>query len=117
MSLTSGWVPITLEVLALVALLLGVGRRPGVPWVRWVTIALLTGVLFAVAVRVFVKYQGWSEKAASASTVVWVVMTGFAAAVMVLAWRGGVWWRRIVSVLAVVFAVLCSFAELNIATG
>ncbi|GAB5898310.1 alpha/beta hydrolase [Mycolicibacterium mageritense] len=117
MSLTSGWIPVTLQVLALVALVVGVGRRPGVPWVRWLTIALLTGVLFAVAVRVFVRYQGWSEKAASVSTVVWVVVTGFAAAVMVLAWRGGLWWRRIVSALAVVLAVLCSLAELNISTG
>lgn len=117
MSLTGGLVPITLEVLALAALVFGVGRRRGDPLLRWVTIALLTGVLFAVVVRAFVKYQGWSEKAASVGTVLWVVITGFAAAMMILGWRGGQWWRRTVSVLAVVLAALCSFAELNSATG
>lgn len=117
MSLISGVVPIALEVLAIAALLLGVGRRPR-PWLlRSVTTALLAGVLLAVLTRMFVKYQGWSEKAASLGSVLWVVITGFAAAMVVLAWRGGRWWRRIVSVLAVFLAVLCAFAELNIATG
>ncbi|WKG04779.1 alpha/beta hydrolase family protein [Mycolicibacterium sp. HK-90] len=117
MSLISGLVPIILEVLAIAAVVLAIGRPSRSVLLRWVTIALLAGVLFAVIVRVTVKYQGWSERAASVSTVIWVVITGFAAAIMILAWRGSPWWRRTMSVLAVVLAVLCSFAELNIATG
>lgn len=117
MSLISGVVPIALEVFAIAALLLGIGRRPRSWLLRSVTVALLAGVLFAMIVRGFVKYQGWSERAASVGTVLWVVITGFAAAMVVLAWGGGQWWRRIVSVLAVVLAALCGFAELNIATG
>lgn len=117
MSLISGVVPIALEVLAIAALVLGIGRQAGRPLLRRLTVALLTGVLLAVVVRTFVKYQGWSEKAASLGSVLWVVITGFAAAMAVLAWRGSRWWRRVVSVLAVVLAVLCGFSELNIATG
>jgi len=106
-----------LETLAVVALLLGIGRRPRSWLLRPVTIALLASVLFAVAVRIFVKYQGWSEKAASLGTVLWVAITGFAVAMAIIAWRGSRWWRRSVSVLAVLLAIVCAFAELNIATG
>lgn len=117
MSLTSGWVPTTLELLALAALVFAIGRPPRSALLRWVTIALLTGVLLAVIIRVTVKFQGWSERAASVGAVIWVVITGFAAAIMILAWRGNRWVRRVVSVLAVLLAVLCGFAELNRATG
>lgn len=117
MSLVSGVIPIALEMLAIAALLVGVGPRTR-PWLlRAVTIALLTGLLLAILTRTFVKYQGWAARAASLGTVLWVVITGFAAAMAVLTWRGGLWWRRIVSMLAVVLAVLCGFVELNIATG
>ena len=117
MSLTSGALPVALEVLALTALLIGIGRRSRSWWLRPVTIAVLTGVLLAVAVRGFVKYQGWSEEAASLGSVLGVVATGFAAAMLILAWPGSRWWRRAVSVLAVLLAVMCAFSELNRATG
>lgn len=117
MSLISGWVPITLELLAVAALMFAIGRPPRSELLRWVTIALLAGVLFAVVVRVTVRYQGWSERAASVGTVLWVVITGFAAAIMIVAWRGSQWRRRTVSVLAVVLAVVCAFVQLNAATG
>lgn len=117
MSLTSGALPIALEALALTALLIGIGRRSRSWWLRPVTIAVLAGVLLAVAVRGFVKYQGWSEEAASLGSVLGVVATGFAAAMLILAWPGSRWWRRAVSVLAVLLAVMCAFSELNRATG
>ncbi|MGV0678918.1 hypothetical protein A5666_19780 [Mycolicibacterium fortuitum] len=117
MSLISGWVPMALEVLALAALVFAVGHPPRSVLLRWVTTALLAGVLLAVIVRATVKFQGWSERAASVGAVIWVVITGFALAIMVLAWRGHRWVRRIVSVLAVLLAVLCGFSELNRATG
>ncbi|OMB94336.1 hypothetical protein A5733_14245 [Mycobacterium sp. NS-7484] len=117
MSLTSGWLPITLQVLALAALVFAIGRPPRSSLLRWATTALLAGVLFAVIVRAVVKYQGWSERAASVGTVIWVVIIGFATATMILAWRQNAWRRRIVSVLAIALAVLCAFAHLNIATG
>ena len=93
MSLTSGALPIALEALALTALLIGIGRRSRSWWLRPVTIAVLAGVLLAVAVRGFVKYQGWSEEAASLGSVLGVVATGFAAAMLILAWPGSRWWR------------------------
>src|ERR1700754_3965176 len=118
MSLTSGLVPIALQVLALAALVVGVGRRSRSWLLRWVTFAVLVGVGFAAAVRLFVKSQGWSEKAASASAVFWVAMTGAAVTMAVVTWGGPApWWRQVVSMLAVPLAVVCGFSALNIATG
>ena len=118
MSLTSGLIPVTLQVLALAALAVGVGRRSQSWLLRWVTFAVLVGVGFAAVVRLFVKGQGWSERAASGGTVFWVAMTGVAAAMAVVTWGGPTtWWRRVVSVLAVPLAVVCAFSALNIATG
>ena len=56
MSLTSGALPVALEVLALTALLIGIGRWSRSWWLRPVTIVVLMGVLLAVVVRGFVKY-------------------------------------------------------------
>ncbi|WP_066901407.1 alpha/beta hydrolase [Mycolicibacterium houstonense] len=117
MSLISGWIPITLELLALVALACTIGRQPRSTLLRWVTIALLAGVLFAVVVRLTVKFQGWSERPASLGAVIWVTVIGFASAIMILAWRGRRWRRRLLSVVAVVLAIVCALAELNSATG
>ena len=55
MSLTSGLIPVTLQVLALAALAVGVGRRSQSWLLRWVTFAVLVGVGFAAVVRLLSK--------------------------------------------------------------
>ena len=118
MSLTSGFVPITLQIIALIALVVGVGRRRRSWLLRWGTVAVLVGVAFAMAVWLVVKNQGWSNEPASAGTVFWVATTGVAVAMAVMGWGGAAtWWRRVVSVLAVALAVVCTLSALNTATG
>ena len=118
MSLLSGFVPITLQVLALAALVFGVGRRSRLWLLQWGAVALMAGVVFAVIVQRFVENQGWTDEPASAGTVFWLGMTGVAAVLAVVAWRGSTtWWHRVVAVLAVPLAALCTFSALNVATG
>jgi S-formylglutathione hydrolase FrmB len=117
MALTTGWLPVAIEVVAIAVLLVGIGWRTR----RWrtvqVPVAALAGVAVAVIGRLLVKYLGWTEKPASFGTVLWGAMTGFAAAILILGWRGATWWRRVLSTLAVPLCALCGASALNTATG
>ena len=118
LSLTHGLIPITLQLLALVAIAVAVGRHRSTKWLkRALPGAVLTGLGLAAGMRLFVKDRGWSVDAVSYQSVFWVFMTGFALAIVVAGWRGSNWSRRVVSVLSVLLAVVCGFAALNTATG
>lgn len=118
LSLTNGLIPITLQLLALIAIAVAIGRGRSREWMRrWLLAAVLVGVGLAAAARLFVRDQGWSAEAISFGTVFWTALFGFAATVLVAGWPGSAWWRRLVSVLSVVLVVVCGFAALNTATG
>ncbi|WP_445170365.1 alpha/beta hydrolase-fold protein [Mycolicibacterium sp. Dal123E01] len=116
-SLTAGWLPVIVQVFAVAALVLAVGRRTRSWHVHWIPAALMVGCATAAAVRLFVKYQGWTEQAASWQSVFWVAVTGFALTIAVCGWRDVQWHRRAVSVLAGVLCVLTAGLALNTATG
>lgn len=118
LSLTSGLIPTLLQLLALIAIVVAIGRGRTREWMRrWLLAAVLVGVGLAAAARLFVRDQGWSAEPISFGTVFWTAMFGFAATVLIAGWRGSEWWRRLVSVLAVVMMVVCGLAALNTATG
>ncbi len=48
---------------------------------------------------------------------IWVGLTGVAAAVLVVGWRGARWPRRAASVVAIPLSVLCAALALNLWTG
>jgi S-formylglutathione hydrolase FrmB len=116
-SLTARWLPITIELITVVVLLFAVGRRSRDWQLHWIPAALMVGFATAAGVRLFVKYQGWTERAASWQTVFWVAATGFAVGIAIFGWRGVRPWRRIVSVLSVVLCVVTAALALNTATG
>lgn len=117
-SVTTGWLPIAIQLLTLAALAFAIGWPRTRSWlVHWIPAALMVGFATAAAARLFVKYQGWTERAASWQTVVWTAATGFAVAIVVIRWRECQWWRRAASVLAVVMCLLSAAFALNTATG
>jgi len=116
-SLTTGWLPITVQVLTLAAVAFAVGRRSR-DWARrWIPGALMVGFATAAALRLFVAHQGWTVRAVSWLAVFWNVVLGFTVAVAVFGWRGVAWWRRAISLLAVVLCILSGGLALNAATG
>ena len=118
LSLTSGLIPITLQLLALIAIVVAIGRGRSREWLqRWLVAAVLVGTGLAAAARLLVRNQGWSAEAISFGTVFWTAMLGFAATVLIAGWNCSAWWRRLVSVLAVILVVVSGFAALNTATG
>ena len=116
-SLTTGWLPITVELVTLGILAFVVGRRSPQWMLRWIPAALMVGFALAAAVRLFVTYQGWTERAASWQAVFWTAATGFAVAIAVIGWRAVPWWRRTVSFLGVLLCMLTAALALNSATG
>jgi S-formylglutathione hydrolase FrmB len=117
-SLTAGWLPIAIQLVTFAALLFAIGRLRTRSWLlHWIPAALMVGFATAAATRLFVKYQGWTERAASWQAVFWTAATGFAVAMAVFRWRGSHWWRRVASVLSIVMCLLSAALALNTATG
>ena len=114
LSLMHGWIPTTVQVVAVVALIAAVGwrtRRWRFVWVPW---AVLVGVTLAVTAYWYVASEGLADNPAPTSLWIWIALSGVAAGVMVAGWRGARWWRRGVSLLAVPLTVLCAALSLNL---
>jgi S-formylglutathione hydrolase FrmB len=117
MSLTDGWLPVTVEAIALAMLLVAIGWRSRRWRLLWVPTSLLVGVGLAASAYWYIAYQGLVSDSAPPAMWVWVILTGLAAAVLVLGWRGIAWWRRVVSVLAVPLCAVCAALALNMWVG
>ncbi len=112
-----GWIPITVQVVTVGALIAAIGwrnRRWRLVWLPW---AAIIGVALAVAAYWYVASEGLAGEPAPHSLWVWVGLSGVAAAVLVAGWRGARWWRRAVSVVALPLCLLCSALALNLWVG
>jgi S-formylglutathione hydrolase FrmB len=113
MSLTHGWIPVVAQAVSTVMLLAAICWRSR----RWllasVPLGLTAGVGLAAATHWYIEDQGLAEDRAPVALWVWIGATGLAAAVTVLGWRGALWWRRVVSVVAVPMCVLSTLLTLN----
>lgn len=117
MTLTHGWLPITLQLVAGAVLVAAIGWRSR-RWRRlWVPVAALAGAALAASVYWLIGYQGWAQDPAPAIMWVWIALSGVAAVVAVAGWRGVRWWRRGMSLLAVPLCVLCAALALNMWVG
>lgn len=116
-SLLHGWIPITVQVLAGIALVAAIYwgiRRWRYVWVPW---AVLCGVALTAAAYWYVESEGLAGNPAPAGLWVWIGLTGTAAGVLVAGWRGARWWRRAVAASAVPLCLLCAAFSLNLWTG
>lgn len=112
-----GWIPATVQVVTVVALIAAIGwrsRRWRLVWVPW---AALCGLALAVAAYAYIASEGLSDNPAPQSLWVWVGLTGAACAVLVAGWRGARWWRRGVSLMAVPLCLLSVALTVNLWVG
>jgi S-formylglutathione hydrolase FrmB len=116
-SLLWGWLPLSIQVVAVLTVLLLVGRRSRRWAVVWLPLAVLVGVGTAICTYWYVKFQGMADNPALPIFWVWVGLTGFAVAVAVLGWRATRWWRRGGSLLAVLLCLLSCGITLNWSVG
>lgn len=118
LSLTTGLIPLTLQLLAVVAIVVAIGRGRSRQWLwRCLLVAVLVGAGVAAAAALYVRNQGWSAEPISVGTVFWTAMFGFAVTVLIAGWPGSAGWRRLVAVLSVLLVVVCALAAVNTATG
>jgi S-formylglutathione hydrolase FrmB len=109
-SLINGWLPVSVQVVSVIVLLCAAGRRSP----RWQhPIALVVGAGLAMGAHWYVGSAGVSGDSAPLATWIWIGLTGVAAAVAVLGWRGARWWRRGAVVLAIPLCLVSGAFSLN----
>jgi S-formylglutathione hydrolase FrmB len=116
-SLMHGWVPIRLRAVTAIVLVLAIGWRSRRWRLLWLPVAAAIGVGVAGWAHWFVAADGLATDPAPPALWMWIALTGAAAAVLVLGWRGARWWRRAVSILAVPLCLLSSALVLNLWVG
>ena len=117
LSMLDGWLPLTIELVAVLMLVLAIGFRSRRWWLHWMPIVALVGVLTALAVRWYVASEGLAGDPAPPRFWVWTGLTGAAVAILALGWSSARWWRRIVSVLLIPLCLLCAVLMLNVWVG
>jgi S-formylglutathione hydrolase FrmB len=112
-SLLAGWLPLTAEIVTVVVLVTVIGWRTKRWRLVWVPVALVVGVLVALAARTFMNSEGLASDPAPFRLWVWTAVAGAAIAIAVLGWRHTAWWRRGLSLIAVPLALFTAAMTLN----
>ncbi len=114
-SLIDGWLPVTIQALAGLAVLVGAGWRSRSWRFSRLPVAVAVGVAATVVVRWWFDSQGWGSVYPWGMWL-WTGLTGFAATVLVVGWPASPWWRR-VALLAAPACVLSAGTVLNVSLG
>jgi S-formylglutathione hydrolase FrmB len=116
-SLMHGWVPGTVQAIAVTALLLAVGWRSRRWRVLWVPVAVAVGAAVAAWAHWYITADGLADDPAPRLLWWWIGVSGLAVAIVVLGWRSAHWWQRGVSLLAVPLCLLSTGLVLNLWVG
>src|SRR5271166_5901319 len=87
-SLMHGWIPTTIQVITVVVLTLAVGWRSRRWRTIWLPVAGMVGGAAAYLTHWYIVDRGLSDEPAPSALWLWIALTGVAAAVLVLGWRG-----------------------------
>lgn len=109
-SLLSGWLPATLRVGAVAAVVVAVGRWERRWWTRAVPVALVVAVAVAAVVSVVVDDALEMPEALPGEVWIWLGIAVFA--LVIAAWRGAAW-RRLVAAGAMLLAVVSAASAVN----
>ncbi|WP_163806037.1 alpha/beta hydrolase [Mycolicibacterium anyangense] len=112
-SLLGGWLPLTIDAVALLALVAVVGWRTRRWRLLWLPLCVLVGVIGALAARTLVNSEGLASDPAPLQLWIWTGLFVASVAVAVVGWRGSSWWRRGLSVLAVPLTAMSALIALN----
>jgi S-formylglutathione hydrolase FrmB len=112
-SLLGGWLPITVEVVTVLALIAVIGWRTRRWRLIWVPISVALGVLGTLAARTYMNAEGLASDPAPLELWVWLAVCVASVAVAVFGWRGAHNWRRGLSLLVIPLALVATLMELN----
>lgn len=111
-SLINGWLPITIQVAAVSALIAATGWRTRRWRLRWLPAAVAVGIAAIVAVKWILDSQGWGPSYPWGLWP-WIGLTGLAAAVLIFGWRGSPWWRRAIALASVPLCLVATATAVN----
>ena len=117
LSLTGGWLPIAVEVVAAIVLGVAIGRRSRAWRLKWLPLSVAMGAALAGGVYWLVGYLALADDPAPASLWWWIGLTAAAATVAVTGWHGTRWSRRVTSLLAIALCASCVALGLDAWTG
>ncbi|OBG96052.1 hypothetical protein A5697_22980 [Mycobacterium sp. E3251] len=113
LSLLHGWFPPAVQGLTLLVLIIAIQWRAP----RWLKRVLPVALIAAVAVTAlaywYITSLGVAGDPAPTTLWLWIALSGLAAAVFLVGWRGARWWRRGVAVLSIPLCALCAALALN----
>jgi S-formylglutathione hydrolase FrmB len=112
-SLLAGWLPITVEIVTVIALLAVVGWRTRRWRILWIPLAIGVGVVGALAARMYMNSEGLASDPAPLELWIWVAVSTASIAVAIFGWRDARWWRRGLSLLVIPLTLLATAMELN----
>jgi S-formylglutathione hydrolase FrmB len=112
-SLLGGWLPLTIEVVAVIVLVVAIGWRTRRWRAVWVPVGAGVGVLAALGARTYMNSAGLASDPAPLTLWVWTAVFAAAVALAILGFRGATWWRRGLSVLAIPLTLMCALLTLN----
>lgn len=114
LSLLTGWLPVTLQIMAVLVLLAVVLRPAPRRWyLLWLPVAVVVGAGVALVVRDRLATDGLTDDPAPLALWVWVAVAAAVIVVVVVGWPGARWWRRTLATLAVPLTLLCVGSTLN----
>jgi S-formylglutathione hydrolase FrmB len=112
LSLLHGWLPLTLQIVAIVVLALALGWRNRRWRLVWLPVSVVVGLAIAAWAHWYVDSQGLAGDPAPDSLWIWTGISGFAISALILGWRG-IKWRRVAAVSAVPLCLLGTGLALN----
>lgn len=112
-SLLSGWLPTTIQIVTIVAVVVALGWRSRRWRLLWVPVAVVIGVAVAFATRAWMNSQGLASNPAPPQLWIWTGASAAAISVAALGWTSASWRRRIVSLLAIPLTLLSTLVVLN----
>ncbi|CAN5608031.1 alpha/beta hydrolase-fold protein [soil metagenome] len=113
LSLLGGWLPITIEIIAVIALLAVIGWRTRRWRMLWIPLSVGIGVVGALAARTYMNAQGLASDPAPLELWIWVAVCTASIAIAIFGWHGARWWRRGLSLVLIPLALLTTLVELN----
>jgi S-formylglutathione hydrolase FrmB len=113
LSLMHGWIPMTLQLLAVTTVVVAVGWRTRRWRLLWLPVCAAFGLTWAAAAYSYLRSAGIAAGPTPVALWVWIALAGLAASVVVAGWRENRWWRRGVSLLALPLSLLCAAATIN----